>query len=105
MAVLRSRWPSKTDSCNFFGASLFHRDNRQGGDNGIGNRSWINDAKEDMANYFRRRGMVFVDGKPPDTFEGIDTDFLGHASAGTRLAGPFSDLGDGFKSLSVDPRK
>ena len=27
-------------------------------------RYWINYAKDNMWNYFRRRGMVFVDGKP-----------------------------------------
>jgi hypothetical protein len=38
-------------------------------DNVIGNRYWINYAKDNMANYFRRRGMVFVDGKPLEPVE------------------------------------
>jgi parallel beta-helix repeat protein len=45
------------------------------------------------------------DAKPLGIFKGIDTDFFGHVSKGTRLAGPFSDLGDGFKARSVDPRR
>ena len=38
-------------------------------DNVIGNRYWINYAKDNMANYFRRRGMVFVDGRPLEPVE------------------------------------
>jgi hypothetical protein len=38
-------------------------------DNVIGNRYWINYAKDNMANYFRRRGLVFVDGKPLEPVE------------------------------------
>jgi len=38
-------------------------------DNVIGNRYWINYARDNMANYFRRRGMVFVDGKPLEPVE------------------------------------
>jgi hypothetical protein len=33
-------------------------------DNVTDNRYWINYAKDNMWNYFRRRGLVFVDGKP-----------------------------------------
>ncbi len=46
-------------------------------DNVIGNRYWINYARDNMANYFRRRGMVFVDGKPLEPVE-----------SPTHLAGP-----------------
>ena len=38
-------------------------------DNVIGNRYWINYAKDNMANYFRRRGLVFVDGRPLEPVE------------------------------------
>ena len=38
-------------------------------DNVIGNRVWIDYAKDNMANYFRRRGMVFVDGHPLEPVE------------------------------------
>ena len=38
-------------------------------DNVIGNRYWINYAKDNMANYFRRRGIVFVDGHPLEPVE------------------------------------
>jgi hypothetical protein len=38
-------------------------------DNVIGNRYWINYAKDNMANYFRRRGLVFVDGHPLEPVE------------------------------------
>jgi len=38
-------------------------------DNVIGTRYWINYAKDNMWNYFRRRGMVFVDGKPLEPVE------------------------------------
>lgn len=39
-------------------------------DNVIGNRYWIAYAKDNMANYFRRRGLVFVDGLPLEPVEG-----------------------------------
>lgn len=38
-------------------------------DNVIGNRYWINYAKDNMATYFRRRGLVFVDGMPLEPVE------------------------------------
>ena len=38
-------------------------------DNVIGNRYWIRYAKDNMATYFRRRGMVFVDGHPLEPVE------------------------------------
>jgi hypothetical protein len=38
-------------------------------DNVIGNRYWINYAKDNMANYFRRRGLVFVDGHHLESVE------------------------------------
>jgi parallel beta-helix repeat protein len=40
-----------------------------GVDNVIGNRFWIDYAKDNMATYFRRRGMVFVDGLPLEPVE------------------------------------
>lgn len=46
-------------------------------DNVTDNRYWINYAKDNMANYFRRRGLVFVDGKPLEPVE-----------SPTALAGP-----------------
>jgi hypothetical protein len=45
-------------------------------DNVIGNRYWINYAKDNMANYFRRRGLVFVDGHPLEPVE-IASDLAG----------------------------
>ncbi len=42
---------------------------------------------------------------PLEIYKGIDTDFFGHASTGTRLPGPFADLDGGFKARSVDPRR
>jgi hypothetical protein len=45
-------------------------------DNVIGNRYWINYAKDNMANYFRRRGIVFVDGHPLEPVE-IASDLAG----------------------------
>ncbi len=38
-------------------------------DNVIGNRYWINYARDNMATYFRRRGLVFVDGRPLEPVE------------------------------------
>lgn len=38
-------------------------------DNVTDNRYWINYAKDNMWNYFRRRGLVFVDGKPLEPVE------------------------------------
>ncbi len=40
-----------------------------GVDNVIGNRMWIDYAKDNMATYFRRRGLVFVDGHPLEPVE------------------------------------
>ena len=50
--------------------SLFQGYNPFEVDNVIGNRFWINYAKDKMANYFGRRGIVFVDGKPLEPVEG-----------------------------------
>jgi len=50
--------------------ALFHGYNPFEVDNVIGNRFWINYAKDNMATYFRRRGLVFVDGKPLEPVEG-----------------------------------
>lgn len=52
--------------------SLFHGYNPFQVDNVIGTRFWINYAKDNMATYFRRRGMVFVDGKPLEPVEGAN---------------------------------
>lgn len=38
-------------------------------DNVIGNRFWLRYAEDNMATYFRRRGMVFVDGHPLEPVE------------------------------------
>ncbi|WP_442888270.1 right-handed parallel beta-helix repeat-containing protein [Congregicoccus parvus] len=38
-------------------------------DNVIGNRYWINYANDNMATYFRRRGLVFADGRPLEPVE------------------------------------
>jgi hypothetical protein len=38
-------------------------------DNVIGNREWLKYDRDNMATYFRRRGLVFVDGKPLEPVE------------------------------------
>jgi hypothetical protein len=38
-------------------------------DNVIGNRYWLRYAEDNMATYFRRRGMIFVDGHPLEPVE------------------------------------
>jgi len=38
-------------------------------DNVIGNRYWLRYAEDNMATYFRRRGLVFVDGHPLEPVE------------------------------------
>jgi hypothetical protein len=38
-------------------------------DNVLGNRFWLDYAHDNMATYFRRRGLVFVDGKPLEPVE------------------------------------
>jgi parallel beta-helix repeat protein len=57
-------WELRLDPSLFQGYNPFEVDNV------IGNRFWINYAKDNMANYFRRRGIVFVDGKPLEPVEG-----------------------------------
>jgi hypothetical protein len=57
-------WELRLDPALFDGYNPF------GVDNVIGNRFWIDYAKDNMATYFRRRGMVFVDGKPLEPVEG-----------------------------------
>src|SRR5271157_4906473 len=49
--------------------ALFHGYNPFEVDNVIGNRYWIDYAKDNMSTYFRRRGLVFVDGKPLEPVE------------------------------------
>jgi hypothetical protein len=38
-------------------------------DNVLGNHTWLRYAEDNMSTYFRRRGMVFVDGKPLEPVE------------------------------------
>ena len=38
-------------------------------DNVLGNHTWLRYAQDNMGTYFRRRGMVFVDGKPLEPVE------------------------------------
>jgi parallel beta-helix repeat protein len=38
-------------------------------DNVLGNHMWLRYAEDNMATYFRRRGLVFVDGKPLEPVE------------------------------------
>ncbi|HTO04885.1 MAG TPA: hypothetical protein VL069_14330, partial [Opitutus sp.] len=57
-------------------------------DNVIGNRYWINYAKDNMATYFRRRGLVFVDGKPLEPVESP----MHLAAPSTRSLNFFSDV-------------
>ena len=38
-------------------------------DNVLGNHMWLRYAQDNMATYFRRRGLVFVDGKPLEPVE------------------------------------
>ncbi|HXS75188.1 MAG TPA: right-handed parallel beta-helix repeat-containing protein [Terracidiphilus sp.] len=38
-------------------------------DNVIGNKTWLRYAEDNMATYFRRRGLVFVDGHPLEPVE------------------------------------
>ena len=33
-------------------------------DNVLGNHMWLRYAQDNMSTYFRRRGLIFVDGKP-----------------------------------------
>ena len=49
--------------------SLFHGYNPFEVDNVIGNRYWLRYAEDNMATYFRRRGMAFVDGHPLEPVE------------------------------------
>ena len=72
--------------------ALFHGYNPFQVDNVIGNRFWINYAKDNMANYFRRRGMVFVDGKPLEPVEGS-----------TELAGPSTRSLNFFSEVHWSP--
>ena len=64
-------WELRLDTALFHGYNPFEVDNV------IGNRYWIDYAKDNMATYFRRRGIVFVDGKPLEPVE-----------LSTQLAGP-----------------
>ena len=61
-------------------------------DNVIGNRYWIDYARDNMANYFRRRGLVFVDGHPLEPVE-----------LSTALAGPSQRSMNFFSSVSWSP--
>jgi hypothetical protein len=57
-------WELHLDPALFRGYNPFEVDNV------IGTRFWIDYAKDNMATYFRRRGMVFVDGWPLEPVEG-----------------------------------
>jgi hypothetical protein len=57
-------WELRLDPALFDGYNPFQVDNV------IGTRFWIDYAKDNMATYFRRRGMVFVDGRPLEPVEG-----------------------------------
>ena len=57
-------------------------------DNVTDDRYWINYAKDNMANYFRRRGLVFVDGKPLEPVEAPS----GLAGPSPRSLNFFTDL-------------
>jgi hypothetical protein len=63
-------WELRLDPALFHGYNPFQLDNV------IGNRYWIDYAKDNMSNYFRRRGLVFVDGKPLEPVES-PTDLAG----------------------------
>ena len=56
-------WELRLDPALFNGYNPFQIDNV------TDNRYWIDYAKDNMANYFRRRGLVFVDGKPLEPVE------------------------------------
>jgi parallel beta-helix repeat protein len=79
-------WELKLDASMFQGYNPFEVDNV------IGNRYWISYAKDNMANYFRRRGMVFVDGKPLEPVEGS-----------SQLAGPSRDSLNFFSDVHWSP--
>ena len=51
-------WELPLDPALFNGYNPFEVDNV------IGNRYWLRYAEDNMATYFRRRGLVFVDGHP-----------------------------------------
>jgi hypothetical protein len=61
-------------------------------DNVIGNRFWIDYAKDNMATYFRRRGLVFVDGMPLEPVE-----------SPTDLAAPSKQSLNFFSSIHWSP--
>jgi hypothetical protein len=63
-----------------------------GVDNVIGNRFWIDYAKDNMATYFRRRGLVFVDGLPLEPVE-----------SPTDLAAPSKQSLNFFSSIHWSP--
>lgn len=72
--------------------ALFHGYNPFEVDNVIGNRYWIDYAKDNMATYFRRRGMVFVDGHPLEPVE-----------LSTELAGPSKQSMNFFSTVHWSP--
>ncbi len=63
-------WELRLDPALFHGYNPFQLDNV------IGNRYWMDYAKDNMSNYFRRRGLVFVDGKPLEPVE-LSTELAG----------------------------
>jgi len=61
-------------------------------DNVIGNRYWLRYAEDNMATYFRRRGLVFVDGHP---LEPVETAY--------ELAGPSPGSLNFFSNIHWSP--
>jgi hypothetical protein len=72
-------------------------------DNVIGNREWLRYAQDNMATYFRRRGLVFVDGKPLEPVE-LSTELAGPSP---RSMNYFTDIHwkPLFKEFSPDAGK
>ncbi len=61
-------------------------------DNVLGNRTWLRYAEDNMGTYFRRRGLVFVDGHP---LEPVDTPM--------ELAGPSTRSMNYFTNIHWSP--
>jgi len=61
-------------------------------DNVIGNRFWLRYAEDNMATYFRRRGLVFVDGHPLEPVENAN-----------ELAGPSQRSLNFFSNIHWSP--
>jgi hypothetical protein len=72
-------------------------------DNVLGNREWLRYAQDNMGTYFRRRGLVFVDGKPLEPVE-LPAELAGPA---TRSMNYFTEVHwkPLFKEFSPDAGK